>query len=84
LSGPPIPLHGLYLLGWWRQLRNRCRSTVAGMGAVIQEPITWPDIDAWMRLTGHTPAPWEIETITGLDDAWLRVQMGGSKAAAEE
>lgn len=72
-----MPPAGVYLLRWWRQLRSRCRSGVAGMGGVVPEPITWPDIDAWARHTGARPAPWEVETITALDDVWLRVQAEG-------
>jgi len=33
----------------------------------VDETIGYPDIDAWRRLTGRRPAPWEIETILALD-----------------
>ena len=37
-------------------------------------PITYQDIDAWSRLTGRQPSPWEVSILVGLDDAVRRKQ----------
>jgi hypothetical protein len=29
------------------------------------------DLDAWSRLSGETPAPWEVAALRALDQAWL-------------
>ena len=34
-------------------------------------PIEWPDIDAFVRNSQFRLAPWEIEVIESLDDAFL-------------
>lgn len=33
--------------------------------------ITWPDLDAWARLTGRNPTPWEFRVLASLDDAFF-------------
>jgi len=33
--------------------------------------ITWPDLDAWSRLTRRDPSPWEFHVIASLDDAFF-------------
>jgi len=38
-------------------------SEAAGMGVV---PLSWPTIDAWMRVTGVALAPWEARLIRRL------------------
>jgi len=35
--------------------------------------ITYPDIDAWVRLTGRKPTPWEVGTLKALDRVFLKV-----------
>lgn len=42
--------------------------------------ITYPDIDAWARLTRRAPAPWEITAIKELDAAWLASMAPQTKA----
>lgn len=73
LMGPPLPLAGAYLFGWFIELSN-----ARGPGALGPAPITYPDIDAWSRLTRRAPAPWEVRVIKALDGAYLRVM--GEKA----
>lgn len=34
-------------------------------------PIEWPDIDAFLRLSKVSLAPWEVEVIEDLDDMFL-------------
>jgi len=38
-------------------------------------PIEWPDLEAFCRLTGMRLAPWEISIIERLDDCFLKVQV---------
>ena len=37
-------------------------------------PLSFTEIDAWMRLSERTLAWWEIEVIKRLDVIWLKVQ----------
>lgn len=66
LIGPPFPAPLKYLWHWFIELNNARPSGGMGAGA-----ITYPDIDAWARLTRRAPAPWEIEALKNLDLAWL-------------
>ncbi|AKR57123.1 hypothetical protein XM25_15235 [Devosia sp. H5989] len=65
LAVPPFPLALTYLWQAYGRLRRRC-STGLGLS-----PITLGEIDAFVRLTGSRLAPWEVETIERLDEAWL-------------
>lgn len=35
------------------------------------DPITWPAIDAWSRVTGTDLQPWEVRALIRLDCLWL-------------
>ena len=61
---------GLYLLDWFRQLRNQ---TGGSMGP---EPIHWESVGHWAGLMRTDPRPWEIEIIMALDIAWRRAVDG--------
>lgn len=63
---PPLPMALAYLWQTYRRLRRR-KSSGFGPG-----PIEWPDIDAFLRLSGVSLAPWEIEVIEEIDDVFLR------------
>lgn len=65
LALPPLPLALSYLWQIYRRLRRR---KGGGMGP---SPIEWPDIDAFLRLSGVALVPWEIEVIEDLDDAFM-------------
>lgn len=69
LDGPDLPPEGEYLWGWFLGLAGR-----RGTGAMGPAALTYPDLDAWARLTGRRPAPWEIRVLCRLDDAWLSQQ----------
>lgn len=66
LEGPDLPLEGERLWGWFLELAGR-----RGVGAMGPAPLTYPDLDAWARLTRREPAPWEIWLLGRLDDTWL-------------
>ena len=36
-------------------------------------PITYLDMDAWMRVTRNSLAPWEVTSIMKIDKAWIKV-----------
>lgn len=64
LACPPFPDALSHV--WSAFCRLSGRRTV-GMAA---NPITWSDIDAFVRLSGVRLAPWEIRLIEELDDLY--------------
>jgi hypothetical protein len=65
-QGPPFPAVAMHL--WDAFLRlHRARGS-SGFGPV---PISYGDIAAYMRLLDQPLQPWEVETLRGLDDAYL-------------
>jgi len=66
LYGNPCPAAMAYL---WR-IFNRLRRRVGGNGFGAN-PISWPDLDAFVRYSRINLAPWEIEVIEDLDDLFL-------------
>lgn len=63
LELPPLPPELMYLWKVYRRLSSRC-----GSNGFSQNPITWPDIDAFVRNARFPLAPWEIEVIEELDN----------------
>lgn len=57
---------GFYLLQWFWRLRNRNKSGFNG-----PDPVSWEALDAWVRLSGDNPEPWEINVLEALDDAYV-------------
>jgi hypothetical protein len=53
----------------WR-IFHRLRRRKAGNG-FSAVPIEWPDLDAFLRLSALSLAPWEIEILEDLDDLFL-------------
>lgn len=66
LGVPEMPAAIAYLWSAFQRIRSRRGGN--GFGPV---PIMWADIDAFVRLSGVRLAPWEIEIVEALDDAWL-------------
>jgi hypothetical protein len=62
LEGPPFPDSLDYLWEWFCEL---ARTRTVGMAGV--DPLTYPDVDAWARLTDRQPAPEEVEALLDLD-----------------
>lgn len=75
METPPFPKALTYL--WQTYIRLRRRTPVGMSGP---QPITWSDIDAFVRRTGHHLAPWEIVMIETIDDIFL--QAGSNPTAA--
>lgn len=64
---PTFPRELDYLWNVYHRLRNR-----TPMGFAAPDPIGWQDVDAFVRQMRFPLAPWEIETIEAIDDAFLR------------
>lgn len=63
---PAFPDELRYLWKAYLRLRNRMGSGFAG-----PLPIGWGDIDAFSRNSRISLAPWEVEILEALDDAYL-------------
>lgn len=68
LAGPPAP-RALYLWHWFGELHAARRA-----GGFGPEPIAYADLDAWARLSGRYPRPWEVRWLMDLDAVWLAEQ----------
>jgi len=69
LDGPACPELARHLWEWFGELH--AARTHSGLGP---NPISWPDLDAWSRLTGVRPSPSELYCLRALDAAWFAVQ----------
>jgi hypothetical protein len=66
LAQPAFPEALAYLWRAHRRMRRR-----KGAGEAGPHPIEFPDIQAFETLTRNRLAPWEVELIEALDDAYL-------------
>lgn len=62
----PIPAGGEYLWAAFTRLHGRRGSN--GFGP---SPLSWPDLDAFNRMSRINLAPWEVEIIEALDRVYL-------------
>jgi hypothetical protein len=69
---PPLPPAGAHLWDTFMELMRR-RQVSSGMGTAPQ-PITHQDIAAWSHLKAWPLAPWEVDAVLALDDAFLASQ----------
>jgi hypothetical protein len=79
LKTPPFPPCLGYLWDAYHRIRRR-----KGAGINGPSPIEWPDIDAFVRLSGVHLAPWEIDLIETIDDIFLRSPAEMERIAAGE
>lgn len=56
-----------YLLGWFYQLNDRRQQGFDGL-----QPMTYQEIDAWVRRKSILIHPDEIDVLTAMDSAFLR------------
>jgi hypothetical protein len=68
LEGPVFPSVLGYLWNWFHELSD-ARSS-GGMGPCC---ITYQDIAAWSRLSGHKPSPWDVAVLRDLDRLWMSI-----------
>lgn len=66
LQLPHLPPSVAHL--WEMYFRIRRRKGSNGFGPV---PIEWPDIDAFIRVSGTSVRPWEVRIVEAIDDAYL-------------
>ncbi len=66
LALPELPAALAHLWRAYLRLRRRKASGFAG-----PSPIEWHDIDAFIRRSGISLAPWEVEIIEAVDDVYL-------------
>lgn len=57
-----------YLWSMFCRMRRR-----KGSNGYSQQPLEWPDIEAFLRLTRQTLVPWELEVVEELDDLFLKM-----------
>jgi hypothetical protein len=66
-NAPQCPLETAYLWSWFHEING---GRTCGMAA---NPLQFTEIEAWSRLTGNTPNPWEVSLLKRLDTAFLQV-----------
>ncbi|NOK32337.1 hypothetical protein HMI49_03860 [Corallococcus exercitus] len=66
LEAPPLPEALAHVWGWFAELSN-----ARGAGAFTLNPISFPDMEAWVRLSGHRPTPFEVQLLRRLDESFL-------------
>lgn len=66
LDLPDVDEDAMYLWTWYIELATRRPS---GMGV---EALRWSEIEAWARLTGRAPEPWELEIVMAIDSEFLK------------
>lgn len=62
LDAHPYPELLLYLVGWAQELVGR-----SGVGMSGLAPLSYREVEAWSRLTGHRPSAGEVEALMALD-----------------
>lgn len=66
LKGPRMPSDLAYLYAWACELYGRSGSGMGGLN-----PMTYPTLESWARLTGRQPNMLEIEALFALDTVML-------------
>jgi hypothetical protein len=79
LAQPPLPKAVGHIWGAFLRLSAHRQSAGFGPG-----PITWPDLDAFCRMTRTRLVPWEVEMIEDLDSLWLAEKAREIKARSEK
>ncbi|RKG68646.1 hypothetical protein D7V80_11650 [Corallococcus sp. CA054B] len=66
LEAPPLPEALAHVWGWFAELSN-----ARGAGAFTLNPISFSDMESWVRLSGHRPTSSEVQLLRRLDEAFL-------------
>jgi len=66
LAGPEFPEACAYVWTWFCELSGARRFDDG-----VPQPIGYPELQAWARLTRRAPSDWEVEFLRALDLAWL-------------
>ncbi|WP_439618446.1 phage tail assembly chaperone [Shinella sp.] len=79
LRVPPRPEALDYL--WKAYFRIRRRVNSGGFG---RAPFGWGDIAAFVQFSGLKLAPWEVDILEDIDDAWLASHVEKKEQGEEE
>lgn len=63
---PEVPVEAQHVWEWFWAL-----SAARGSNGFSLVPIAYTEIEAWARLTGAEPEPWEVMAIKAMDKAML-------------
>jgi hypothetical protein len=66
LTPPELPESVAYLWDWVMELHGRSGAHMAGLN-----PLSYATLEAWMRLSGYTLDPLEVQALIMLDAALL-------------
>lgn len=66
LDAPPLPEALAHVWGWFAELSN-----ARGAGAFTLNPISFPDMESWGRLSGNRPTAFEVQLLRRLDEVFL-------------
>ena len=69
LDGPECPPAAAYLWQWYMEI-----AAARGGSGFGPNPLSFTEIEAWSRLTGNRPGPWETGTLRAFDDAFFRIR----------
>lgn len=75
LALPPFPMPLLYVWKAFQRLDRR-----RGSNGFSHNPISWPEIDAFVRNSKVDLRPWEISLIEDLDDLYRSEMAQAAKA----
>ena len=65
-NAPELPPESAHIWRWWCELHaTRCYGETGG------QPISYREIEAWSALTRQRPAPFEVEALRAVDEAYL-------------
>lgn len=79
MEGAPLPPGAVHVWRTFSRLHHRRAS-----GGFGPSPITWQDLDAFIRVVRQPLAPWEIEAIEACDDAFLQAQAKAGKPGSND
>ena len=74
-----LPLETSYLLDWFFEISNVRHD--------CEKRLQFSEIDAWSRLSGNNPTPYEFELITAMDEKFVeafRSEMADNRTRQEE
>ena len=66
LEAPLLSPAVAHVFAWWVELASH-----RGVGFSGPAPLSWGDLDAWSRLMGVTPTPYEWGLLAAIDRAFL-------------
>lgn len=78
LRTPPAPASLQPLLDTFNEIASARRS-----GFCAPEPLAWGEIEAWCRLSATALAPWQVQVLRLLDQAWLMAWRHGQPTGGE-